>query len=295
MNCRYFKPGSTECMTISTTEYIYPNTCNNITCSYGTAIDRVTTYTVTDTNGPLLQNTITQQISTKKCLLGSIHACGVIGICWCDPDGWSTSMCYNHTSGGEGQLTLKCTTHVQNVEKLATIAAIPSDVHPNRMIYSVNEGRRFGPLICNASCGPPCTFRWVGPTSIINSSELFINSASRTDNGTYICEATNTIGTTVANITIIIHYGPDKVILSPNKTSFVLNEGSDVPSIECKADCQPGCSLTWIKPNGQEELTNVLILNNIKRNQTGTYTCNASNVIGNMVSAGVTINLIGMY
>lgn len=89
--------------------------------------------------------------------------------------------------------------------------------------------------------------------------------------------------------------GPDRVILSPNETSLVLNEGSDVPSIECITDCQPGCSLTWIKPDGQEELTNVLILNNIKMNQTGTYKCNASNVVGNMISAGVTINLNGMY
>lgn len=84
-------------------------------------------------------------------------------------------------------------------------------------------------------------------------------------------------------------------MLSPNSTSLVLDEGSDVDCIECKADCEPGCSLTWIKPNGQEELTNVLILKNIKRNQTGTYKCNASNVVGNMVSAGVTINVIGMY
>lgn len=109
-------------MTISTAEYIYPNTCNNINCCYETAIDRVTIYSVTDTNGTLFENTINQQISAKKCLLGSIHPRNVIGICWCDPAGFSTRICYNYTSGGEGQLTLKCATNVQNTNKLVTIA-----------------------------------------------------------------------------------------------------------------------------------------------------------------------------
>ncbi|XP_063442433.1 hemicentin-1-like [Mytilus trossulus] len=170
--------------------------------------------------------------------------------------------------------------------------AIPSNICPNKMIFSVNEGNKFGPLICNASCGPPCTFRWVGLVSVINSSQLLINNAARTDNGPYQCEARNTIGTITANIDLLVYYGPDKVILSPNETSLVANEGSDFPSIKCKADCHPGCTLTWIKPNGIEVSTNVLILKNIKMNQTGTYTCNASNFVGNMVSAGVTINLI---
>lgn len=86
-----------------------------------TAIDRVTTYSVTDTNGPLFEITINQNISAKKCL-GSGKPCNVIGICWCDPEGFSTRICYNHTSGGEGQLTLKCATYVQNEVKLVTIA-----------------------------------------------------------------------------------------------------------------------------------------------------------------------------
>lgn len=72
------------------------------------------------------------------------------------------------------------------------------------MFYSVNEGGIFGPLICNASCGPPCTFRWVGPDFVINSSVLLFNPATRKENGTYQCEATNAIGTIIANVVLIV-------------------------------------------------------------------------------------------
>lgn len=85
------------------------------------------------------------------------------------------------------------------------LIAIPSNIHPNRMIDLVNEGSGFGPLICNASCGPPCTFRWVGPASIINSNELVIKNATRRDNGTYECVATNTMGSSKGHIVLIIN------------------------------------------------------------------------------------------
>lgn len=81
---------------------------------------------------------------------------------------------------------------------------IPSNVHPNNVIYNESEGRSFGPLECNANCGPPCTFRWKGPGSIINSSQLFLTYVARQDNGTYQCEATNTIGTAHAHVVLIV-------------------------------------------------------------------------------------------
>ncbi|VDI07996.1 Hypothetical predicted protein, partial [Mytilus galloprovincialis] len=287
------QPGSTSGLTIATAEYIYPNTCNNITCSYESAIgERTTMFAVTTANGNrLFQHNIIHMISSNICALDGYVHCYSIGICWCDPNGFSTSICYNHTSGGEGQLTLQCTTTGQNEETFATIAANPSNIRPNNMTYSVNEGSIFGPLICNASCGPPCTFRWVGPDYVINSTVLFFNPATREENGIYQCEATNTIGTIIANSVLIVKYGPNKVILSPNTSFILLNEGSDVPNIKCKADCQPGCTFTWITPNGQVE-SKILNIKNIQINQTGTYKCNASNEVSHMVSAGVTITVV---
>lgn len=88
--------------------------------------------------------------------------------------------------------------------------------------------------------------------------------------------------------------GPNKVILSPNETYLLLNEGSNVPHIICQADCQPDCTFTWINPNGQVESTDILTMKNIQINQTGTYRCNASNEVSHMVSAGVTITVVCM-
>lgn len=117
--------GLTECLNISSTEYIYPNTCNNITCNYEKAIDRITTYSVIQTNGNIIfVKNINQKIfPSKHCLLDSSTPCNEIGSCWCDPNGFSTRICYNHTSGGEGQLTLRCAlSDGPRNEKLATIA-----------------------------------------------------------------------------------------------------------------------------------------------------------------------------
>ncbi|VDH94468.1 Hypothetical predicted protein [Mytilus galloprovincialis] len=190
---------------------------------------------------------------------------------------------------------MRCFSTGQNKETLATIAAIPSNVHPNNMIYSVNEGSIFGPLKCTASCSPPCTFRWVGPVSMINSSELIIDNAALIDNGTYQCEATNTMGSSKGHSDIIINYGPKQVILSPNETSYEFNEDSDVPNVTCTADCQPDCTFTWITPNDEVLSTEILSLTEIQRNQAGIYQCNASNVVVNMVSNDVTISVRCTY
>ncbi|VDH93021.1 Hypothetical predicted protein [Mytilus galloprovincialis] len=284
--------GPTEGLTIASSEYIFPNTCNNITCYYESYIDqRTTTYVVVANGNSIFSHNILQKLSSNLCTLDGKQHCNDIGICLCDPNGLSTRICYNHTSGGEGQLTLRCESNKEQMETFVTIAAIPSNVYPNNTIYRVDEGSNFGPLICNASCGPPCTFRWVGPTSIINSSELFINHATLIDNGIYQCEATNKMGTSKGHIVIIINYGPNQVILSPNRTSYTFDENIDVPDITCTADCQPDCTLTWIKQTGQVISTEILSLKEIQRNQAGTYQCNASNDFGNMVSTDVTISV----
>lgn len=80
-------------------------------------------YTVRNASGnTLFEISINQIISSNLCLLGSSQPCNAIGICWCDPNGLSTRICYNHTSGGKGQLMMKCATYLQNSEKIATIA-----------------------------------------------------------------------------------------------------------------------------------------------------------------------------
>lgn len=111
-------------MTISTSDYIYPNICNNITCNYEQAInDRTTKYFVTTSNGTnLLQSNIIHLRPSNVCTLDGLHLCNIIGTCWCDPEGLSTRICYNHTSGGEGQLTLRCSIPGENKVTLATIA-----------------------------------------------------------------------------------------------------------------------------------------------------------------------------
>lgn len=86
------------------------------------------------------------------------------------------------------------------------------------------------------------------------------------------------------------------MILSPNEISYTEYEDSDVPDITCSGDdCQPDCTLMWITPAGEVISNEILSLKKIQRNQSGIYRCNASNAVGNMVSAGVTISVLCTY
>ena len=59
--------------------------------------------------------------------------------------------------------------------------------------------------------------------------------------------------------------------------------------IQCTADCKPDCKMTWNGPNLPAGTTSVLYLQNINRNQAGSYQCTAGNDIGSMMHVIVTI------
>ncbi|KAL3862864.1 hypothetical protein ACJMK2_008810, partial [Sinanodonta woodiana] len=64
--------------------------------------------------------------------------------------------------------------------------------------------------------------------------------------------------------------------LSPNRTSHELTELSSL-NVNCSADCFPECQYTWTGPGGNNvSSTGLLSFIAIGRNQSGQYTCTAS-------------------
>ena len=67
------------------------------------------------------------------------------------------------------------------------------------------------------------------------------------------------------------------VIITPSTQSYTLKETANLNQIQCTADCIPVCTMTWSGPNLPAGNKSVLHLQNISRNQAGSYQCTASN------------------
>ena len=85
--------------------------------------------------------------------------------------------------------------------------------------------------------------------------------------------------------------GPDSVTLSPPTTTYTVVEGDAIPSISCTASCRPQCTFMWTGPNVPDRTTNDLFLQNINRNQSGTFYCTATNEVGSKRSSSVVVDV----
>ncbi|XP_033758257.1 titin-like [Pecten maximus] len=76
--------------------------------------------------------------------------------------------------------------------------------------------------------------------------------------------------------------GPgSSLILSPQETKYTRIKGDTLPDITCTADCRPGCTFVWTRPdNTNFTVSPVLSLGQLDRSEHGTYRCTASNAAG---------------
>ena len=79
------------------------------------------------------------------------------------------------------------------------------------------------------------------------------------------------------------------VIITPPTQSYILKETENLNKIQCTADCNSNCTMTWSGPNLPAGTTSVLNLQNINRNQAGNYQCTASNNISSKTSVVVNV------
>ena len=90
---------------------------------------------------------------------------------------------------------------------------------------------------------------------------------------------------------IFIVDGPEYATLSPFTTTYTVAEGDTMPSINCTASCRPQCTFMWTGPNVPGGTTNDLYLQNISRNQNGTFYSNATNEVGSKMSSKVAVDV----
>jgi hypothetical protein len=84
---------------------------------------------------------------------------------------------------------------------------------------------------------------------------------------------------------------PESLALSPPTTTYTVVEGDSISSISCTASCRPECFFMWTGPNVSGGTTNDLYIQNINRNQAGTFYCTATNEVGSKRSSRVVVDV----
>jgi hypothetical protein len=95
----------------------------------------------------------------------------------------------------------------------------------------------------------------------------------------------------IVGLFLFILDGPGSASLSLPTTMYTVTEGDTIPSISCTVSCRPQCTFMWAGPNVPDDTTNNLYLQNINRNQKGTFNCTATNEVGSKMSSNVVVDV----
>ena len=107
---------------------------------------------------------------------------------------------------------------------------------------------------------------------------MTITKTEKKDAGTYICTASNAIGTSHGMTTLIINVVPQFTVKPPEKIVRYLGQSV---TLNCSADGHPLPSITWSRckgeiPQGRTQVTDgQLKINSLTAEDSGTYTCSA--------------------
>ncbi|KAL9972067.1 hypothetical protein ACROYT_G018306 [Oculina patagonica] len=112
----------------------------------------------------------------------------------------------------------------------------------------------------------------------VQGQTLTVTKTDKKDAGTYICTATNAMGTSHAMTALIVNVVPQFTFKPPDKIE--LYHGQSV-TLNCSADGHPVPSITWTRCKGNipEERSQVeggqLKINSLTTKDSGTYICSA--------------------
>ncbi|XP_041082861.1 carcinoembryonic antigen-related cell adhesion molecule 5-like [Polyodon spathula] len=143
-------------------------------------------------------------------------------------------------------------------------------------------------LTCTAS-GSAVSYQWLNGSSVLSDSErihlsddnktLTIPRVLRSDDGTLHCYVFNAVSNSTSEpFHLIVSYGPDDMTINPPEPIYS-SAGSDL-TLSCYAQSSPPAHYQWFF-NGAplNKLGSQLNMAHIGLNQTGNYTCWASNNI----------------
>ncbi|XP_074539386.1 carcinoembryonic antigen-related cell adhesion molecule 1 [Halichoeres trimaculatus] len=161
-------------------------------------------------------------------------------------------------------------------------------------------------IVCSSQ-GTSLFFMWWNDTSRVTASDrvqlmdggttFTITNVTRYDQGPFACTAYNFISLeTSPDVNLSVSFGPENTNVRRSPSQEYFNEGSNM-SLLCSADSRPAAMFNWFF-NG-EELPDTgleLRLAHINMNQSGNYSCLASNskTLMNHMSQSLPVSVLGM-
>ena len=148
-------------------------------------------------------------------------------------------------------------------------------------------------ISCNGTGQPQPSVTWFKALSSLpkgrtrlTDKRLKIFNVKKKDRGTYICQADNILGSATDNIQLIIFSPLRFKIHPPQELTPVIGSTVRLPCV-AESDLTP--SITWTRDgklslpaNSNVLQNNTLVLHNIKKAQTGSYICRATNALTTM-------------
>ncbi|XP_021345496.1 hemicentin-1-like, partial [Mizuhopecten yessoensis] len=120
--------------------------------------------------------------------------------------------------------------------------------------------------------------------STVGSPSLIVYSLVLGDEGSYRCNAINTVGTGQSGLTsLIVAYAPRNTVVNP--TSVTTREGQSATS-ECITDANPAATFQWVKDNTNQVVGvgKILLITNVDRGHDSSYSCIATNSQGSQTA-----------
>ena len=165
-----------------------------------------------------------------------------------------------------------------------TTLARPLISLPTGPIYS-ESGKEVKLPLCQVIGYPPPVVSWTklfgdlpGGRATVHGHTLTIAKADKKDSGTYICTASNAMGTTHSMTSLVVNVVPQFTVKPPEKIE--LYHGQSV-TLNCSAEGHPEPSITWTRCKGDiaadrsEMEGGQLKINSLTAKDSGTYICSA--------------------
>ncbi|XP_031708901.1 B-cell receptor CD22 isoform X2 [Anarrhichthys ocellatus] len=174
-----------------------------------------------------------------------------------------------------------------------TVEYAPKDTSAKISPENVVEGRTVA-LTCSAKGRPEPNFTWFKNKKDVIGTEavLEITSITESQNGEYHCEAKNKWGTIQSKpVNINVKYVPEVELKSPS----IFRQG-DIMTLTCnvkRSNPQPH-TYDWLKDGkavAQKQTHESYVVEGIEPEDRGSYTCTATNTVGNGTSVPLEIEV----
>ncbi|KAJ8301833.1 hypothetical protein KUTeg_020820 [Tegillarca granosa] len=178
-----------------------------------------------------------------------------------------------------------------------TCALITAKYGPESVRHSLQSSNLIIPeyesskaVTCSSDCNPACNFTWWHRgTRVIDGSTFILTNVSKDQAETYVCNASNMIGSGMTEIKIDVSYPPKNTELKAKTNPVMENDSLD---LLCKTDSFPTSNVSWMQGNttlSYAAMADYHYIKHAKCWDTGTYTCKASNGHGEPVSKAIDI------